>query len=206
MHRSRALRGCPPSQCRAGDALAAVTTADVRDVADDAHDITTARRRVGAKPRRPEERSALVEVVVAAPAGRAETVRRALMTGLGGPTLRALAAAEDKTAAGLASAAAGRAASIGALDTAMRVFTYLLLGVPIRRYKPGRAPMVLELQRANAYWSSDGVGDGKWRSIGETESTTGAVGALPFLMGGAVKLANSKRRNAIAFTTWTNGT
>ena len=54
--------------------------------------------------------------------------------------------------------------------------------------------MVLELQRANAYWSSDGVGDGKWRSIGETESTTGAVGALPFLMGGAVKLANSKRR------------
>ena len=53
-----------------------------------------------------------------------------------------------------------------------------------------RAPMVLELQRANVYWSSDGDGDGKWRSIGETESSTGAVGALPFLMGGAVKLAN----------------
>ena len=72
-----------------------------------------------------------------------------------------------------------------------------VLGVPSGcRFadKPGRAPMVLELQRANAYWSSDGVGDGKWRSIGETESTTGAVGALPFLMGGAVKLANSKRR------------
>ena len=54
--------------------------------------------------------------------------------------------------------------------------------------------MVLELQRVNTYWSSEGGNDGRWRTIGETESSTGAVGALPFLMGGAVKLANAKRR------------
>lgn len=59
-----------------------------------------------------------------------------------------------------------------------------------------RAPMVLELQRVNTYWSTPKeatMEDGE-RTIGETESSTGAVGALPFLMGGAVKLANAKRR------------